>query len=115
MSKLVTVLRGRIWDVIVDLRAGSPSYLRWEGFELSEDNHVQLYIPKGFVHGFLAQSDDVVFSYKHSALHDASREFAYRWNDPTLAIAWPLDGKPILSAKDQTAPLFDSKASGHKA
>lgn len=115
MSKLVTVLRGRIWDVIVDLRPGSATYLRWEGFELSEDNHVQLYIPRGFAHGFLAQTDDVVFSYKHSALHDPAREFAFRWNDPAFAIAWPLDGEPILSAKDQSAPLYDSKASGLKA
>ena len=106
MSKLVTVLRGKIWDVIVDLRKGSPTYLKWEGFELSEDNHAQLYIPKGFAHGFIALTDDVVFSYKHGALHNAQREFAYRWNDPTFAITWPLTGEPHLSAKDQAAKLF---------
>jgi dTDP-4-dehydrorhamnose 3,5-epimerase len=106
MSKLITVLRGAIWDAIVDVRRESPTFLRWEGFELSERNHVQLYIPKGFAHGFLALTEDVVFSYKHGALHDPTREFAYRWNDPTFAIAWPLTGEPILSAKDAAAPLF---------
>ena len=106
MSKLVTVLRGEIWDVIVDVRKGSPTCGRWEGFYLSEHNHVQLYIPKGFAHGFLALTDDVIFSYKHGALHDAQREFAFRWNDPTLAIAWPLVGEPRVSAKDQAAKLF---------
>jgi dTDP-4-dehydrorhamnose 3,5-epimerase len=106
MSKLVTVLRGKIWDVIADVRKDSPTYGTWEGFELSEDNHVQLYIPKGCAHGFIALTDDVVFSYKHSALHNAQREFAYRWNSPSLAIAWPLVGEPRISPKDQTAPLF---------
>jgi dTDP-4-dehydrorhamnose 3,5-epimerase len=106
MSKLVTVLRGKIWDVIVDLRKGSPTYLKWEGFELSDDNHVQLYIPKGFAHGFIALTDNVVFSYKHGALHDAQREFAYRWNDPTFGITWPLVGEPLISEKDRAAKLF---------
>jgi dTDP-4-dehydrorhamnose 3,5-epimerase len=106
MSKFVTVLRGKIWDVIVDVRRGSETYGKWEGFYLSEHNHRQLYIPKGFAHGFLALTDDVVFSYKHGALHDAKREFAYRWNSPALAIAWPLVGEPRVSAKDQAAEPF---------
>ena len=106
MSKLVTVVRGRIWDVIVDVRPQSPTYCKWEGFYLSEHNHAQLYIPAGFAHGFLALTDDVVFTYKHGALHDAKREFAYRWDDPTFAIVWPLVGEPRVSAKDQTAALF---------
>jgi dTDP-4-dehydrorhamnose 3,5-epimerase len=104
MSKLVQVLRGRIFDVIVDLRDGSPTSLRWQGFELSADNHRQLYVPAGFAHGFLALTDDVIFSYKHGALHDPAHERSVRWNDPTLAIAWPLTGDPILSAKDRSAP-----------
>jgi len=104
MSKLVQVLRGRIFDVIVDLREDSPTSLRWQSFELSEDNHRQLYVPAGFAHGFLALSDNVVFSYKHGALHDPAHERAVRWNDPALAIAWPLTGEPILSEKDRTAP-----------
>jgi dTDP-4-dehydrorhamnose 3,5-epimerase len=106
MSKFVQVLRGAIWDVIADVRPGSPTYGRWEGFDLSEDNHRQLYIPKGFAHGFLARTDDVIFSYKHGALYDPARERAIRWDDPTLSIEWPLDGEPIISAKDRAAPLL---------
>lgn len=106
MAKLVQVLRGTAWDVIVDLREGSPTYKRWEGFELSEDNHRQLYVPAGFLHGFLAQSDDVLLMYKQSALYDPSQEFAVNWRDPSLAIAWPLAGEPIVSPKDASAPLL---------
>jgi dTDP-4-dehydrorhamnose 3,5-epimerase len=107
MSKLVQVLRGSIWDVIADLREGSPSYRKWEAFDLSDRNHVQLYIPPGFAHGFLALTDDVVFAYKHGALYDPAREFSVRWDDPTLAIPWPLSGEPRISAKDRVAPLLD--------
>jgi dTDP-4-dehydrorhamnose 3,5-epimerase len=106
MSKLVQVLRGSIWDVIVDVRPGSPTYGKWEGFELSEHNHMQLYIPRGFLHGFVAKTDDVVFSYKHGSYYDPSAEFAVRWDDPDLAIAWPLDGEPRVSDKDRANPLF---------
>ena len=106
MSKLVQVLRGRIFDAIADLREGSPTYLHWQGFELSQGDHRQLYVPPGFAHGFLALSDDVIFSYKHGALYDPATEVSVRWNDPTLKIAWPLDGEPILSAKDRAAPLL---------
>jgi dTDP-4-dehydrorhamnose 3,5-epimerase len=106
MSKLVTVLAGKVWDVIVDVRKDSPTYMKWQGLELSGDNHAQLYIPKGCAHGFLTLTDNVVFAYKHGALYDPQREFAYRWNDPTLAVAWPLTRDPILSAKDREAPLF---------
>jgi dTDP-4-dehydrorhamnose 3,5-epimerase len=106
MSKLVQCLRGRIWDVIVDLREGSPTYRQWQGFILSEHNHVQLYVPRGFAHGFLALSDDVVFAYKHGALHDPRREFCVRWNDPAIGVAWPLAGEPRLSEKDRNAQLL---------
>lgn len=107
MSKLVQCLRGKIWDVIVDMRPRSDTHGRWLGFYLSEHNHIQLYVPRGFAHGFLALSDDVVFAYKHSALHDASREFTVRWNDPTLQIQWPLVGEPRLSHKDRNAAAFE--------
>ncbi len=106
MAKLVTVLRGRIFDVIADVRPGSPTFGRWQGFYLSEYNHKQIFIPKGFANGFMVLSDIAVFSYKHTALYDQSRERAVRWNDPTLAIAWPLVGEPRISAKDQNAPLL---------
>ncbi|MGP6159378.1 MAG: dTDP-4-dehydrorhamnose 3,5-epimerase [Vulcanimicrobiaceae bacterium] len=106
MSKFVQVLRGKIWDVIVDLRTSSPTHLRWQGFCLSEHNHKQLYIPPGFAHGFLALADEVIFSYKHGTLYDPAREGAIRWDDPTLAIDWPLAGEPRLSGKDRSAPLL---------
>lgn len=106
MSKLVQVLRGRVFDVIVDLRAGSPTFGGWQGFILSEYNHRQLYIPAGFAHGFLALTPDVVFQYKHGALYDPARESAIRWDDPELAITWPLAGEPRISAKDRAAGSF---------
>jgi dTDP-4-dehydrorhamnose 3,5-epimerase len=92
--------------VIVDIRSTSPTHLKWQGFFLSESNHKQLYIPPGFAHGFIALSDDVVFSYKHGALYDPSTEGAVRWNDPALGIPWPLVGEPRVSLKDQGAPLL---------
>ncbi len=106
MSKFVQALRGRVWDVIVDLRQGSATYRKWQGFHLSEYNHKQLYVPAGFAHGFIALSDDVVFLYKQGALYDPSRERAVRWNDPTLAIEWPLVGDPRVSQKDREAPFL---------
>lgn len=106
MSKFVQVLRGRIWDVIVDIRRGSPTYLRHQGFILSEHNHKQLYIPCGFAHGFVALTDDVVFNYKHGSYYDPTSEGAIRWDDPSLAVAWPLAAAPHVSAKDRAAPLF---------
>jgi len=106
MSKFVQVLRGRVWDVIVDLREGSPTNRKWQGFYLSEFNHKQLYVPAGFGHGFLALTEDVVLLYKQGALYDPLRERAVRWNDPTLAIEWPLVGEPRVSAKDRAAPLL---------
>jgi dTDP-4-dehydrorhamnose 3,5-epimerase len=100
MAKLVQALVGTIYDVIVDLRPDSPTFRRWEGFELSAENHHQLYVPAGFAHGFLAQSDEVVVMYKMSAHYDPAFEGGVRWNDPAVGIEWPLDGPPILSAKD---------------
>ncbi len=106
MSKLVQALRGRVFDVIVDLRDDSPTYLQWQGFDLSGDNHRQLYVPAGFAHGFLALDDGVVFAYKQGALYDPAHEGTVRWNDPTLHIEWPLQGEPILSPKDRAAPTL---------
>jgi dTDP-4-dehydrorhamnose 3,5-epimerase len=106
MSKLVQVLRGKLFDVIVDLRDGSATYLRWQSFELSEDNHRQLYIPAGFGHGILALTDNLILSYKHGALYDPAAESTIRWDDPAIGIVWPLDGEPILSAKDAAAPTI---------
>jgi len=103
MAKLVQVLLGAIYDVIVDVREGSPTFKRWQGFELSADNHRQLYVPKGFAHGFLALSEEVVVHYKMTALYDPKHEGLLSWRDPQVAIAWPLQGEPILSPKDAAA------------
>ncbi len=107
MSKLVQCLRGRIFDVLVDMRKDSSTYRQWQAFYLSEYNHVQLYVPRGFVHGFLALTDDIIFSYKHGALHNAEREFGVRWNDPAIGIEWPLVGEPRISQKDKAFALLD--------
>ena len=103
MAKVVQVLLGHIFDVIVDVREGSATYKRWQGFELTADNHHQLYVPKGFAHGFLAQSDDVIVHYKMSAEYDPREEGVLSWRDAQTGIVWPLDGTPILSAKDAAA------------
>jgi dTDP-4-dehydrorhamnose 3,5-epimerase len=105
MAKLVQCLHGRIWDVIVDLRRESPTYLEWEGFDLTDRNHHQLFVPAGFGHGFLALDDDVVVYYKNSVPFDAKSEGAVSWRNPRIGVRWPLDGEPRLSAKDAAAPL----------
>jgi len=101
LSKMVQCLSGKIFDVIVDAREESPTYLQWEGYELTGENHLQLYVPKGFAHGFLALSDEAIVSYKQSEHFDPKHERGLAWDDPAIAIAWPLDGEPILSGKDR--------------
>ena len=108
-SKLVHVLLGEIWDVIVDARPDSPAYGTWEGFNLSDGNQAQLYIPEGCLHGFIALTERVVFLYKVSAPYDPKTEYGVRWNDPTLGIPWPLQANPIVSKKDQDLPLFQMR------
>jgi dTDP-4-dehydrorhamnose 3,5-epimerase len=107
-AKLVRVVQGRAWDVAVDIRPGSPTFGRWVGAELSAANRLQLWIPAGFGHGFVALDDDTHFLYKTSDYYARDCERALRWNDPTLAIAWPLpaDQAPLLAAKDAAAPLL---------
>jgi len=106
MAKLVQCLEGEIFDCIVDLRRGSPTYLQWEGFTLSAGNHRQLLVPAGFGHGFLALADDVIVHYKNSVPFDATTEGAVSWRNPQIGIVWPLDGaEPLLSAKDAAVPL----------
>ena len=104
MAKFVQCLRGRIWDVIVDLRRESPTYLQWQGFMLTENNHRQLYVPQGFGHGFLALADEVVVHYKNSVPYDAAREGAVLWRNERIGIEWPLAGEPRLSPKDAAVP-----------
>lgn len=100
MSKLVYVVRGEVFDVVVDARGGSATFGRWEGVYLREQQHRQLYIPAGFLHGFLTLSDEAVFCYKQSAEYAPEHEIGVRWDDADLAIAWPLRGTPLISPKD---------------
>ena len=105
-GKLVSVLAGAVYDVAVDLRLGSPTFGQWTGVELSARNHRQFYIPEGFAHGFVALEDDTIVHYKCTALYAPGTEQSLRWDDPTLAIDWPID-TPILSPKDAAAPTLD--------
>jgi dTDP-4-dehydrorhamnose 3,5-epimerase len=106
-GKLVRVVRGRVWDVAVDIRAGSATFGRWVGVELSQANHRQLWIPEGFAHGFLSLEDDTEFLYKTTDVYAKDCERAVRWDDPQLGIRWPLGGlQPALAPKDAAAPLL---------
>lgn len=106
-GKLVRVLAGEVFDVAVDIRKHSPSFGKWLGEILSAENRRQLWIPEGFAHGFLVLSDDAEFLYKTTAYYAPECERCIRWDDPTLAIDWPLDGEPIVSLKDRTGVLLD--------
>lgn len=99
-AKLVYVPRGRVFDVAVDLRKGSPTFGKWFGTELSEDNHRQLFIPGGFAHGFCSLSETADVYYKFSDYYRRSDERGIIWNDPDIGIVWPLE-KPRLSDKDR--------------
>lgn len=107
-GKLVTCLLGEVLDVAVDARPGSPGFGRWEAVRLTGDNFWQLYIPPGFLHGFLVLSERAELSYKCTALYDASDEIGVIWNDSDLGIAWGCD-QPILSARDAALPCFAAR------
>lgn len=102
-SKLVRVVKGSVYDVAVDLRDGSPTYLKWYGVELSEDNKKQFFIPKGFAHGFLVLSDYAEFCYKVDDFFHPNDEGGIAYNDPTIGVNWPItdDMQIILSEKDK--------------
>jgi len=99
-GKLVRVVRGSVFDVAVDLRKGSPTFGKWEGVELSEENNRQFWIPPGFAHGFLVTSESADFLYKTTDYYAPEHERSLAWNDPDVGVEWPLDGEPLLSAKD---------------
>jgi len=108
-GKLVRVTAGAVFDVAVDLRRSSPRFGQWVGVELSAANHRQLWVPPGFGHGFLVTSDSADFLYKTTDYYAPAQEGALRWDDPSVAIAWPLAGlAPVLSAKDSNADALQT-------
>jgi len=102
-AKLVRVVRGRVLDVAVDIRKGSPSFGKYEMVELSAENHLQFFIPSGFAHGFIALEDQTLFTYKCSNYYDKASEGGLLWNDPSIKIEWNFE-KPLVSEKDQVLP-----------
>lgn len=107
-SKLVRVVQGSVIDVAVDIRIGSPTFGKYVAVELSEDNHRQLFIPRGFAHGFITTSQSAIFQYKCDNYYNLEAEGAIAWNDPTLNIDWRLAHEDIiLSAKDREHPLLN--------
>lgn len=106
-GKLVRVIKGRVMDVAVDIRKASPTYGQHYTIELSGDNHIQFWVPPGFLHGFVTLEDDTIFTYKVTNFYDKASEIGVIWNDPTLAIGWGIDKREILlSPKDELLPAF---------
>lgn len=106
-GKLVRVLQGRVLDVAVDIRKNSPTFGQHVTVELSGDNHLQFWVPPGFLHGFVTLEDDTIFSYKVTNYYDKASEIGVIWNDPTLAIGWGIDERDaLLSPKDEVLPAF---------
>lgn len=106
-GKLVRVTAGEVFDVAVDLRRASSTFGQWVGARLSADNKRQLWVPEGFAHGFLVLSESAEFLYKTTDFYAPEHERCLRWDDPALAIEWPLQGAPILSAKDAQGQTLD--------
>ena len=105
-GKLVRVVKGRVFDVAVDMRKSSPTFGQWAGVELSEDNHRQVWVPPGFAHGFVVLSESADFLYKTTEYYAPEHERCLAWNDATVGIEWPFDFSPVLSEKDrQGMPL----------
>lgn len=108
-GKLVRVVQGEVFDVVVDIRKSSPTFGQWVGELLSADNRRQLWIPEGFAHGFVTLSETAEFLYKTTDYYAPELERCIRWNDPVIGIKWPIDGNPVLSVKDQQAkPLAEA-------
>ena len=107
-AKLLRVSRGAIFDVAVDIRRGSPTYAKWVGVELTAENARQLFIPRGFAHGFITLTDDVEVQYKADNFYAPACDGNIRWDDPEIGIAWPL-APVVLSEKDAKAPLLSAR------
>lgn len=103
-GKLVRVLAGAIFDVAVDIRPGSPTFGRWVGATLTAEQGEQLWVPRGFAHGYCTLTDDTMLFYKVDGQYAPETEGGLAWDDPDLSIAWPLEGEPVLSDKDRTLP-----------
>ena len=111
-GKLVRVVNGAVFDVAVDMRRSSPYFGRWDGIELSAENHRQLWVPPGFAHGFLVLSETADFLYKTTDYYAPQAEGCLRWDDPTVGINWPATGvAPMLAEKDAKAPLLAEASS----
>jgi dTDP-4-dehydrorhamnose 3,5-epimerase len=108
-GKYVSVIEGEVWDVAVDIRRGSPTFGKWTAVVLSADNKRHFWIPEGFAHGFAVLSERAVFTYLCTATYDAKADAGVRWDDPALAIDWPIS-HPQLSDKDARAPLLSEIA-----
>jgi len=106
-GKLVRVVQGEVFDVAVDMRRSSKTFGKWVGVHLSAENKRQLWVPEGFAHGFVVLSESAEFLYKTTDYWAPQHERSLAWNDPTVAIEWPFEGEPALSAKDQKAQSFD--------
>ena len=107
-AKLITVLRGQIFDVAVDLRPDSPTYSQWIGEVLTDEAREMLWIPEGFAHGFLVLSDFADVAYKTTNFYSPAHERCLKWNDQRLAVEWPLSGTPLVSAKDEMGEGFEN-------
>ena len=105
-GKLVRVVRGSVFDVAVDIRESSPTFGKWVGVELTEDNQRQLWVPPGLAHGFLVTSQSADFLYKTTDFYAPEHERCLAWNDPAIGVDWPLKGEPELSTKDQLGKLL---------
>ncbi len=105
-TKLVRCTKGEIYDVAVDIRKGSPTYGQWFGTELTAENKRQLLIPKGFAHGFMTLTENVEVQYKVDELYAPECDRGITWNDPEIGIKWPIDIMPVLSVKDEEAPVL---------
>ena len=105
-GKLVQVYEGRVFDVAVDVRRGSPSFGRWAGVILDAAEPRQFWVPAGFLHGYLVLSESALFGYKCTDLYHPETQFSVRWDDPVIGVEWPLEQAPLLSEKDREAPLL---------
>jgi len=110
-GKLVSVLRGEVFDVAVDIRTGSPTFGRWTGVTLSAENKRQFWVPEGFAHGFVVTGEDALFSYKCTDYYAPEHDGSILWNDPEIGIEWPIE-TPTLSGKDGSAPLLAGMPEG---